>query len=200
MRTPADPDRRLSFRINDHAWVELVPLPERPAKGAVNTCFDASPQFRLLTDLQQLDTELQHQLFKLTDTNTVLASALQLLNRKIDRLALQASTADSAQTLQPITLSEAGVSLYVQQPLVAASLCAVRIRLLPSGYALQNYALQSYARVSYCLPQDAAGHRAGLEFIELDETGRDLIARHLLEHQAHNRRRQRGQSEDNPSI
>ncbi|MFT6916379.1 MAG: hypothetical protein ACJAWL_002714 [Motiliproteus sp.] len=195
MRNPADHDRRLSFRINDRAGVELVPLADRPARGPVNDCFETSPQFELLTDLLQLDNELQHQLFKLTETNAVLANALQLLNRKIERLALQPGTPESAQILQPITLSEGGVSLYVQQPLVAGSLCAVRIRLLPSGPALQ-----SYARVSYCLPQDAAGHRAGLEFIGLDDSGRDLIARHLLEYQAHNRLSRHQPSEEDPRV
>lgn len=195
MRDPADHDRRLSFRINDLALVECVPLPDAPATAPVNSCFDASPQFQLLADLQQLDNELQHQLFKLAETNAVLASALQLLNRKIERLALQASTDDATQALQPLTLSEGGVSLYVQQPLDVDSLCALRIRLLPAGYALQ-----SYARVSYCLDPSAEGYRIGLQFIELEETGRDLVARHLLEHQAQRRRSQRQRQDDDPGL
>lgn len=195
MPNTADQDRRLSFRIEDQALIELVPLAADAAAAALDRVFNPSAQFQLLADLQRLDTELQHQLFKLAETNTVLAGALQLLNRKLERLALQVGAEDAAQPLQPITISEGGVSLQIQQPLAAGSRCAMRIRLLPGGYAIQ-----SLARVSYCLESTEANHRVGLCFVDLDEAGRDLIARHILEHQALSRRQQRQQLDDANSL
>ncbi|MEH6472415.1 MAG: PilZ domain-containing protein [Halopseudomonas sp.] len=185
-----DNDRRQSFRIEDQALVEFTLLAEGNTATDLDSCFEPSSQFDLLSDLQQLDNELQHQLFKLTETNTVLASALQLLNRKLERLALQAGANDSTNSLQSITLSEGGLSLQIQQPVTTGSIGAVRIRLLPGGYALQ-----SLARVVYCLDQADGHQRVGLTFVNLSEVGRDLIARHILEQQALKRRIERQQND-----
>jgi hypothetical protein len=183
-------ENRQSFRIVDHAWVEIIPVSDTTA-APLDSYFPRSSQFDLLTDLQQLDHELQHQLFKLTETNSILATALQLLNQKIGRLASQITTDPALPTPQPLTLSEGGVSLSTEQPFIDGSHCALRIRLQPSGYALQ-----SFAQVRYQLEQDANHFRMGLEFINLDETARDLIARHILEYQAYKLRNQRQRHTD----
>ncbi|MEH6823467.1 MAG: PilZ domain-containing protein [Motiliproteus sp.] len=197
MPNTSDSDNRLSFRIKDQALIELVPLAEDAATVSLDSVFSPCAPFKLLADLQQLDTALQHQLFKLAETNTLLAGALQLLNRKLERLALQVGAEDPTQALQPITISEGGLSLQTLQPLAAGSLCAMRIRLLPGGYAIQTL-----ARVSYCLVSTKGTestdtiYLVGLYFVALDKTGRDLIARHILEHQALSRRMQRQQLDD----
>ncbi len=201
MSHTADNDHRQSFRIKDQALVELVPLAEDAATASLDSVFSPCAPFKLLADLQHLDTELQHQLFKLAETNTPLAGALQLLNRKLERLALQVGAEDPAQALQPITISEGGLSLESLQPLAAGSLCAMRIRLLPGGYAIQTL-----ARVNYCLVSKKGTERTdpiyliGLYFVALDKTGRDLIARHILEHQALSRRMQRQKQDDDSAL
>ncbi len=184
-----DPERRLSFRIVDNALIELVPVSEGIAtddEAVLNSLFPYSSQFELLNDLQHVDQELQQQLFKLSETSSVLAAALQLLNGKIDRLARQTDKEDSNQSLQPLSISEGGLAVSTQQPLAIDSLCALRIRLFPEGYALQTL-----AKVIYLLPKEGPNSQLGLQFVNLAESSRDLIARHILSHQAQQRRSQR---------
>jgi hypothetical protein len=110
-----------------------------------------------------------------------------LINRKIERIGLHVSDDLQNQPLQPITLSEGGISLLHERPFAIGDYLAVRLCLNPSGYALQ-----SFARVVYSLEQ-SPGYRIGLAFVELGHAATDLIARHLLEQQSAQRRLSREQ-------
>ena len=208
MPLPNEPDRRQSFRIEDNALVEFVPPGQIGPDMSLAQCFAPSSQFELLSELQQIDQQLQIQLFKLTETDTVLAASLRLINRKIERLAQhlsESATPTAAEqpdvtshtlrssTEQPITLSEGGMSLRWHQSLAIGARCAVRLQLQPGSYAIQ-----SLARVVYAHPEDSQGFRLGISFIDLGETQRDLIARHILEHQAQLRRKLREQLDLEP--
>ncbi len=189
MPLPNEPDRRHSFRIEDRAQVEFVPLTPDQQALSLEQLLQPSEAFSLLVDLQQLDLQLQQQLFKLSETNSVLASALGLINHKIERLALHLGrNFDDQAESTPITLSEGGLSLSHPEPLPLDSRCAIRLLLLPSGYVLQ-----SLARVVYSHPDTDQRYRIGLSFIELADGQRDLIARHILAHQAQLRRQLRQQ-------
>ncbi|RDE24276.1 PilZ domain-containing protein [Motiliproteus coralliicola] len=195
MPLPNEPDRRHSFRIEDRARVEFVPLTPAQEALPLDQILQPSQEFELLVELQQLDQQLQQQLFKLSETNSVLASALGLINRKIEQLALHLGRrSDTGSQPSPITLSEGGLSLSYSEALPLDSRCALRLLLLPGGYVLQ-----SLARVVYSHPDSDQSYRIGLSFIELPDSQRDLIARHILAHQAQLRRQLRQQLElDNP--
>lgn len=196
MPLPNEPDRRHSFRIEDRARVEFVPLTPAQDDLPLEQLLQPSEEFSLLVDLQQLDVQLQQQLFKLSETNSVLASALGLINRKIEQLAIHLGRR-SASASDPcsITLSEGGMSINHPQSLPLGSRCALRLLLLPGGYVLQ-----SLAQVVYSHPDTDQSYRIGLSFIDLPDAQRDLIARHILAHQAQLRRQLRQQLDlDNPS-
>lgn len=181
-------ERRQAFRISDQALVDIVPLGPTTAPGQFASKLPRSDGFVLLSELQQIEQQLQHQLFKLTDSNPTLASALQLLNKKIERLALHASDSPTQNKPQPITLSTGGLSLLCSEQIPAQTYCAIRLRLLPGGYAIQ-----SLAQVIYSQQQETGNFRIGLVFIDPDEAGQDLIAGHILQQQALNRRLEREQ-------
>ncbi|MEH6650699.1 MAG: PilZ domain-containing protein [Motiliproteus sp.] len=189
-------ERRQAFRISDKALVEIVPLDPQTAPDQFASKLPRSDGFLLLSELQQIEQQLQHQLFKLTDSSPTLASALQLLNKKIERLALHASDSPTQNEPQPITLSTGGLSLLRAEQIPPQTYCAVRLRLLPGGFVIQTL-----AQVIYSQQQDADNVRIGLAFINPDEAGQDLIAGHILQQQALNRRLEREQQlEQSPTT
>ncbi len=184
-------ERRQTFRIADQALVELVALDSSAPTQQLDALLPRSDGFQLLSELQQIDQQLQHQLFKLTDNSPALAAALRLINSKIERLTLHVSDTSTDTEPQPISLCTNGVSIMDVVPIEPQTYCAVRLRLLPCGYAVQ-----SLAQVVYSQPQAGGDYRIGMVFIDPDEAGQDLIAGHILQQQALIRRNERQKHDD----
>lgn len=192
MTQPHQPERRQAFRITDQALIDITLLEQQFPSEQLDQLLPRSDGFQLLSELQQIDHQLQHQLFKLADNSPALAAALRLLNKKIERLALHASDSTTVSEPQPVTLSTTGLSLSRSEPITTDTYCAIRLRLLPGGYAVQTL-----AQVIYSQLQQDNSYRIGLLFIDPDESGQDLIAGHILQQQALIRRTERQQQLDN---
>jgi hypothetical protein len=175
------PERRQHFRILDQAVVEHLPLPDHHPDLA--SLFPPSLQLALRADLRALDDEIEPALRRIADQDRATANGLRLLGRKLDRLVQAFCQDDEGPAPGPVTLSEGGLSFMASAPLKTGAPLALRLRLQPGGEGIV-----SAARVVYSLALEDGSWRIGLCFVDLDAGARDLLARHLLAHQARERR------------
>lgn len=177
-------ERREYYRIADTIALEFS-----PADGAGTEAPEALRQgtslFDLLADLHVLDFESQHLLRHITERDRTLAGYLKAINKRIDVLG-QAVAQHMLSDLAParaVSISEGGVSFSSDQPIAVGSFLNLRMVLLP-----QPLGLQLRARVIHCAALGDGGWEIGTEFEALPDAQRQLLARHILQKQAQQRR------------
>lgn len=179
----SDPNRRNFYRIKDTAAVEIRACETHGESFADMVQLPA--QYQLISEFQLLDVEAQSLLSGIQEKDRTLAAYLRMLNRKLDALcrtlALTNQPLDPA-TLRDINLSEGGMSFCHTETLTQGSLVRIKLVLLPSyvGLLLKG-------KVLNCQANDD-GFYIHLEFIDLDDQQRQLIARHILRKQQEERR------------
>ncbi|TWH64509.1 PilZ domain-containing protein [Azomonas agilis] len=179
---PQDPhERRRYYRIED--WVALEIVPES-SDQRLNTAL-----FSLLSEFHQLDSEQQVLLRQLADTDRILANYLRLQNRRMELLARALSQELERQMSPPrrVNLSEEGICFTQETPLPEQQ--SVYLYLVLS----QAVELCLKAQVTRCLPLEQGQYELALYFEELSESNRQLLARHILQKQAQERRMARGE-------
>ena len=177
-----DQERREYYRIADTMALEFAPLDEA-AEADADTC--GSPLFNLLADLHLAEYEAQHLLRNIGERDRTLANYLKTLNRRIDLLgqALAQSLLRDISAPRSVNISEGGISFQDPQAVPEGSLLALRLVLLP-----QAMGLCLRGRVVHCSPIDQGGYEIGIEFEALSDAQRQLLARHILQRQAQERR------------
>ncbi|MCW3150247.1 PilZ domain-containing protein [Stutzerimonas stutzeri] len=180
MPTQEIEERREYYRIDDRIALEIIPpTPDRSTDGA-------SPQlFDLLAELHQLDFEAQHLLRQIAEGNRTLANYLKVQNKRIELIG-QALAQDLLKEIgpaRPVVLSEGGVSFAHDVPVELGTLLTLRLVLLP-----QALGLTLQARVTHCAALDKGDYQLGTEFEALTDAQRQLLARHILQKQALQRR------------
>ena len=193
MSTLNDADRREYYRIEDLIALELTPV--RASEAATSEVLqDASPLFNLLSELHLSDFESQHLLRQISERDRTVSSYLKTLNKRVDLLSQIVAQTVLGQIgeLQPVTLSEGGIEFHHPHPYPTDSHLAVKLVLMP-----QALGLLLRARVVRCLAQDG-GYSIDTEFESLNDTQRQLLARHILQKQAQARRLAREQHESAP--
>lgn len=170
-------ERREYYRIEDCLALEILPA-EAPA--------DASSRlFQLLHELHQLDVEAQPLLRQLGDRDRVLAHYLKLQNKRIE-LVSQAVAQELLKDFgspRRVVLSEGGVNFPHDQPLAVGARITLKLLLLPEALGLQ---LQ--AQVLHCHREPDGRFDIGTEFVAPSDAQRQLLARHILQKQAAERR------------
>ncbi|OMH25262.1 PilZ domain-containing protein [Motiliproteus sp. MSK22-1] len=184
-----DNDRRRTFRIEEKASVSFRVLDSNRYQSP-EKLFPASPEFTLLNDLRSIDEDSESLLRQVSETDKAAAAYLRLLNRKIERLAQALTSPHTEDSKIAITLSEEGMSLSTQNPVEPGQLMAVKLQLLPEGVGII-----AMLKVIYCLAtteyfneDEQNSFRLGGEFVDMKQHDRSLIARHLIESQAKERR------------
>ena len=193
MSTLNDADRREYYRIEDLIALEITPL--RASEAATSEVLqDASPLFNLLSELHRSEFESQHLLRQISERDRTVSSYLKTLNKRVDLLSQIVAQTVLGQIgeLQPVTLSEGGIEFHHPHPYPTDSHLAVKLVLMP-----QALGLLLRARVVRCLAQDG-GYSIDTEFESLNDTQRQLLARHILQKQAQARRLAREQHESAP--
>jgi hypothetical protein len=184
MPTQDSENRREYYRIDDSIALEILPHDELQG-----TPDEASPGvFQLLGELHQLDFEAQHLLRQIAEGNRTLANYLKVQNKRIDLLG-QALAQDLLKTIgpaRPVVLSEGGISFNHDQPLPPGGLYRLKLVLMP-----QALGLLLDARVTSCHPVDEGGYALAISFDALTDAQRQLLARHILQKQAAQRRQAR---------
>lgn len=190
MSTLDEEERREYYRIEDSVALEIQPI---PASGTVDepAAHDTSTLFDLLTELHVAEFESQRLLRQLDDRDRSTNSFLRAMSKRIDLLGQVV-----AQTVlgklgppQNVIMSEGGLQFESPRPFPVDSLLSVKMVLMPqaSGMMLQ-------ARVTQCHSLTVGDFAVGTEWIDLSDAQRQLLARHILQRQAAQRRLAREQS------
>lgn len=192
MSTRDADERREYYRIEDSIALEIRPLSVDAADDS-EPLHDDSTLFNLLADLHASDFESQHLLRQIGERDRATAGYLKTVSRRIDLLG-QVVAQQLLREIGParsVILSEGGISLHVEVPYTLGELVAMRIVLLP-----QALGLLLRARVVHCQPSEDGGYDLGTEFEGLQDSQRQLLARHIFQRQAHARRVARQQAEE----
>ncbi len=181
MPTEDTEDRREYYRIEDMIALEILP-PEHaetvPGSGSIQL-------FELLGELHQLDFEAQHLLRQIAEGNRTLANYLKVQNKRIDLIG-QALAQDLLKDLGPVrevVLSEGGISFVNDRPLDEGSTWTLKLMLMPQGLGMLLT-----ARIASCQALHDGQFAIGTSFEALTDAQRQLLARHILQKQATERR------------
>jgi hypothetical protein len=177
-------DRREYYRIDDTIALDFSLL-SGPQALASDALHDASPLFNLLSDLHLMDFESQHLLRHISERDRTLANYLKVMNKRIDLLgqAVAQSLLRDIGAPRRVSLSEGGISFNHPQAVAAGSHLALKMVLMP-----QALGLLLRARVMHCQARDDGQFEIGTEFEALTDAQRQLLARHILQKQAQQRR------------
>lgn len=177
-------DRREYYRIDDTIALDFSLL-SGPQALASDALHDASPLFNLLSDLHLMDFESQHLLRHISERDRTLANYLKVMNKRIDLLgqAVAQSLLRDIGAPRRVSLSEGGISFNHPQAVPAGSHLALKMVLMP-----QALGLLLRAQVMHCQARDDGQFEIGTEFEALTDAQRQLLARHILQKQAQQRR------------
>jgi hypothetical protein len=182
-------DRREYYRIEDTIALEFTPLRGAQATAG-DELHDSSPLFNLLSDLHLLEYESQHLLRHIAEKDRSLANYLKVINKRVDLLgqAVAQNLLRDIGAPRQVTLSEGGISFINHQALAQGEHLALKLVLMPQalGLLLRGQVVHSQALAEQQF-------EIGVEFEALTETQRQLLARHILQRQALERRQARDQ-------
>ena len=180
-------DRREYYRINDTIALEFKLLTGHEALEQ-SELHDASPLVNLLSELNLSDCESEHLLRHISEQNRTLANYLKVVNKRIDLLgqAVAQNLLRDIGTPRRVTLSEGGVGFTHTHALAAGSHLALKLVLMPHALGLLLR-----AQISHCKPLADGQFEIGTEFEALTDAQRQLLARHILQKQAQERRQAR---------
>ncbi|MVW87795.1 PilZ domain-containing protein [Pseudomonas sp. PB101] len=190
MSTLDEEDRREYYRIEDTIALEIRPLSAAEATGQ-EVLQDASPLFNLLSELHLSEFESQHLLRQISERDRTTAAFLKSQNKRIDLLSQVVALTVLGQIgePQPVIISEGGIDFQHPTPIAAGAHLSVKLVLMP-----QALGLLLRARVTHC-DRKGDGYDVGTEFEHLSDAQRQLLARHILQKQAQERRQAREQLE-----
>jgi len=184
MSTLDEEERREYYRIEDSVALEINLLADTDGVDA-DLSQNSSVLFDLLSELHISEFESQHLLRQLDERDRVLNGFLKALSKRVDLLSkvIAQTIIGAIGTPQPVVISEGGLQFRSEQAYPAGARLSVKMILMPqaSGLMLQ-------ARVVRCAPRPGGGFEIGSEFIDLPDTQRQLLARHILQRQAQARR------------
>lgn len=190
MSTLDEEDRREYYRIEDTIALEIRPLSASEAAGQ-EVLQDASPLFNLLSELHLSEFESQHLLRQISERDRNITAFLKSQNKRIDLLSQVIAITALGQIgePQPVIISEGGIDFQHPSPIAAGARLSVKLVLMP-----QALGLLLRARVTHC-DRKGDGYDVGTEFEHLTDAQRQLLARHILQKQAQERRLAREQLE-----
>lgn len=189
MSTRDADDRREYYRIEDTIALEFHPL-SGPEAEATDVLHDPSPLFNLLSELHLLDYESQHLQRQISSRDRTLSDYLKVINKRIDLLgqAMAQGLLREIGVPRVVSLSEGGISFPSPQAATLGSHVALKMVLMP-----QALGLLLRARIAHCSHRGDGLFEIGAEFEALTDTQRQLLARHILQKQAQERRQARDQ-------
>ena len=177
-------DRREYYRIEDTIALDFTVLAGAEAHAS-EPLHDSSPLFNLLSDLHLMDFESQHLLRHIGERDRTLANYLKVMNKRIDLLgqAVAQSLLRDIGTPRRVSLSEGGISFNNARAVPAGSHLAIKMVLMP-----QALGLLLRAQVIHCQERGDGQFEIGTCFEALSDAQRQLLARHILQKQALERR------------
>lgn len=172
-------ERREYYRICEQIALQI--------NTAQDSFVDDSSLFGLLNELYLLEHDAPPLLRSIGDQQRSLLNYLKVTNKRIDLLA-QAVAQNLVKEFgekQEVSLSESGLSFVASQAYDVDTVLHLKILLLP-----QAMPLQLTARVVRCKKTEGDAYKIAVTFIELDEQQRKILARHIIQKQALQRRQE----------
>ncbi|MCV6609490.1 MAG: PilZ domain-containing protein [Amphritea sp.] len=177
-----DQERRQYFRINGRVALDFeVVSPSEIRRNQLPSQFTVSPFFMLLIQLQELSHDNQYQLRKIAQKDPTVAAYLENLNAKIDAVAQAVAKSDvefKQLSSQEINISEGGMSFSSNRPVNTGDCLALKL-----VFEETFTGLLLYGKVLYC-GEDEENYKIGIEFMDMPESSRVIVARHILSSQA----------------
>ncbi len=191
MSTLDEEDRREYYRIDDRIALEITPLSAADAAGT-DLLQDASPLFNLLSELHLSEFESQHLLRQLNDSDRTLGNFLKAQNKRIDLLSQVVAQTILGHLGEPrqVTLSEGGVECLNAEAIAPGTRVAVKMALMP-----QALGLLLRAKITHCDAKADGRFDLGMDFHDITDAQRQLLARYILQKQAAERRKEREQND-----
>lgn len=176
-------ERRQYYRINGDISLDYEIISETElSQGKFPSQFQVSPYFNLLGQLQELDNDSSYQIRRIAQKEPAIAGFLEMINAKINAIAKTVAAGDmefSNLSTQNINLSEGGMSFFAKEAIPEACYLAMKLVFIESFSGLLVY-----GRVLHCVPQEDGSFKIGIEFTDMPESSRTIVARHILSSQA----------------
>ncbi|RTE65717.1 PilZ domain-containing protein [Amphritea opalescens] len=182
-------ERRQYFRINGKVAVDYkIITKDEMRHGRLPSQFQVSPFFLLLNQLQEYSRDSSYHLRKIAQKEPMIATYLELMNNKIDAIAHAIAKSDvdfEHLSAQEINLSEGGMSFYSPEPVELKSFLALKV-----VFEETHSGLLLYGQTLYCSEKQKDGqYKIGIEFTEMPESSRMIVARYILNRQTHDRQK-----------
>lgn len=187
-------DNRNFYRIEDRAGLEFCLTDEATVNDeSADFPIPVSAHFQLLNQLLTIDSENSQLLRSISEKDRNIASYIKGIDQKIELLAQMLVGCDDTlkdEHLKTITLSEGGLSFHHYESIETDRYVAVKLTLIPSCLGMLLY-----GRVIETSFDDNGNHLIHINFTNITENNRALIARHVLLFQAKQRRENNSQSQ-----
>ena len=181
-------ERRDYFRIEDTVLLRYREINESCAlANNVPRQFEDDPAFSLMHELQLIDIENNKYVRALTEQSLELEAYIKNLNKKIDLIAAKLVEREEGapdKVKVKISISEGGLSFHSNSEVAHDSHLAVQLTFLPS-----QHALVLFCKVINCT-RDANGFSVALSFVNLKDSDRQYIAKHIMQLQLAQRRQE----------
>jgi len=177
-----DADRRQFFRINQQVAMDISLLSEDQSNATMSTHFEVPPSFAAICQLHEQDVEAQMMLHRISARDAELARYLQLMSERINVLARTLVSHDidfNRLVTRDVNLSEGGMLFYYPDALPADGIVEIKL-IFPAA----ELGLLLRARILRCEPIDGNLFEVALEFCQLAESTRTLLARQIMESQS----------------
>ncbi len=185
-------ERREYFRVEDRLLLRYREIPRAAVgNGPAERHFDNSEVFELLRELRQIDHEHNNVLRTLAEQNRELGVYLKNINRKIELVANALASLDQVQqgqAPQSVSFSESGIAFVAEPALAVGSMLALELILLP-----QHTGLALYGEV--VMNRNDAATRSVVTFMQLRESDRQILAKHILQVQIAAKRQHQNQDQ-----
>ncbi|MDH5434355.1 MAG: PilZ domain-containing protein [Gammaproteobacteria bacterium] len=185
-------DRREYFRIKNWVFVDYQ-LVSSIGEGSEkeSSTNKHSLKIALLQELNQIEQESATYLQSLTDKQSQLGNYLLNMNTKMDvltRFIIQ-SMDENGEGLTEVDISGGGIRFKTKKKIKIDQIIRLEIILLP-----ECFALIAYGRVVNARKNDDDEYDISLVFVDLKESDRDAIIRHIFKLQAKQLRESRSQT------
>ncbi len=188
-------NRRDFYRIKDQGMVSYRLYDNDPPD--FSQFFRHQAYFELMNDIQAMDIEFHRLLSYIPEHERTTAALIKLMNKKVDMLARTVTLVESdipENGFQLVDISEGGLSFGADKPMQTGQRMALKFTILPSYLSVATLAEVVSCDISEDNTTDSSlpnhPHRIRVNFIDLDEHQRQLIARHILRTQQQARREQ----------
>lgn len=188
-------DRRKYFRIEQRVSLELKIIPESEiAEHPSPTQFEVSPNFLLLSQLQEMETESSHLLRKIAEKDSNTAAFLQIVHEKIERIAQAVASSEmkiGSAAIQEVNISEGGLQFRQDHAIDKGAFLSLKL-VFPES----SIGLLIYAQCCRCDAMADGSYVTSVEFVHMPESCRMILARQIFESQARERKRLSEESTD----